>query len=196
MKKIIKSLIILTLISTAALADSSQTEHNSNMDHSQHSAMSNDANSAIPTEAGHDGFAAIAEIVKMLSDNPDTDWSKVNINGLRNHLLDMDRLVTGAKVDEQQVGGGMRFNVTGESEVLSAIQNMVPAHSKELAKMPEYNVVTESINNGVALIVTSTNDQTIIKIKGLGFFGLMATGSQHQVHHFGMATGQGHGMEH
>ena len=158
--------------------------------------MTDVTSSAIPVEAGHDGFAAIAEIVKMLSDNPDTDWSKVNINGLRNHLLDMDRLVSGAKVDEQKIRGGMRFNVTGESNVLSAIQNMVPAHANELDKMPEFRAVTKTIKNGVALTVTSANDQTITKIKGLGFFGLMATGSQHQVHHFGMATGQGHGMQH
>ncbi|MGK0272276.1 MAG: hypothetical protein ACI88H_002942, partial [Cocleimonas sp.] len=46
----------------------------------------------------------------MLSDNPNTDWSKVNITGLRNHLLDMDLLVSGATVEAQKVAGGMRFN--------------------------------------------------------------------------------------
>lgn len=195
MKKLILPLILLATIPGAVLADDkAPMQHNGKMDHSQHMTMMA-AKSAqkMPQEFGQSGFAAIAEIVQMLSDNPDTDWSKVNINALRNHLLDMDRLVTGAKVDEQPVDGGMRFNVTGEAEVLSAIQNMVPAHAMELARIPEYSAATESIDNGVALTVTGTNEQTTAKIKGLGFFGLMATGSHHQPHHFGMATGQGHG---
>ena len=198
MKKLILPLILLAFIPGAVLSDDkTPMKHSGEMDHSQHMAMMAAKNAqTMPQEFGQSGFAAIAEIVKMLSDNPDTDWSTVNINALRDHLLDMDRLVTGAKVDEQPVDGGMRFNVTGEADVLRAIQNMVPAHAKELAKMPEYNATTESIDNGITLTVTGANDQTTAKIKGLGFFGLMATGSHHQPHHYGMATGQRHGMQH
>jgi len=198
MKKLISTLILLTLFPAAVLADGkTPINHSSKMDHSQHNAMTTvDSTIAIPVEAGHDGFAAIAEIVKKLSDNPNTDWSKVNITGLRNHLLDMDLLVSDATVEAQEVSGGMRFNVTGEANVLNAIQQMVPAHSIELSKIPEYTAVTESINNGVALTVTSPDGKIIKKIKGLGFFGLMATGSHHQVHHLRMAVGDGHNMNH
>jgi len=198
MKKLIPTLILLTLFSAVVLADDkTSTKHSSKMDHSQHNAMTTvDSSIAIPVEAGHDGFAAIAEIVKMLSENPDTDWSKVNITRLRNHLLDMDLLVSGATVKEQEVSKGMIFNVTGESKVLNAIQQMVPAHSIELSKIPEYTAITETINNGIALTVTSKDDQIITKIKGLGFFGLMATGSHHQIHHLRMAVGEGHNMNH
>ena len=149
-----------------------------------------------PKEAGQGGFAAIAEIVQILSANPDTDWSKVNINALREHLLDMDRLVTSAQVEEQATDKGMRFNVTGAGEVLRAIRNMVPAHTSELAKMPEYTATTEAIDNGVAMIINGADDKTVLKIKGLGFFGLMASGSHHQLHHLMMATGKGHGTGH
>ncbi len=198
MKKLILPLVLLALTPGVTFSDDkAPMKHNGKMDHSQHMAMmAAESAQKMPQEFGQSGFAAIAEIVKMLSDNPDTDWSKVNINALRDHLLDMDRLVTGAKVGEQAVDGGMRFNVTGAADVLSAIQNMVPAHAMELAKMPEYSATTESIDNGVALTVTGTSEQTSAKIKGLGFFGLMATGSHHQPHHYGMATGQGHGMQH
>lgn len=149
-----------------------------------------------PKEAGQSGFAAIAEIVQLLSTNPDTDWSKVNINTLREHLLDMDRLVTGAQVKEQEIDKGMRFNVTGTGDVLRAIRNMVPAHTPELAKMPEYTATTETIDAGVAMIITGADEKTALKIKGLGFFGLMASGSHHQPHHLMMATGKGHEMKH
>jgi len=189
--------ILLTLIPVVTIGDDKIShKHSNKMDHKQHQSMMALKNDVTPVEAGHDGFAAIAEIVKILSDNPNTNWSKVNINSLRNHLLDMDRLVSGAKVDEQKVTGGMRFNVTGETDVLNAIKKMIPAHAIELDKMPEYETVTETIINGIALTVTGIDDQTTIKIKGLGFFGLMATGSHHKPHHLGMATGKGHGMKH
>lgn len=193
MKKFTLPALLLIALSTNATADDSQK-----MDHSQHMKMMEHAGktAAVPTEAGQAGFAAIAEIVRLLSDNPDTDWSKVNINALREHLLDMDRLVKGAEVQEQVIENGMRFNVTGKDVVLRAIQNMVPAHTAELSKMPEYTATTETIDNGVAMIITGKDDKTALKIKGLGFFGLMATGSHHQPHHFSMATGQGHGMKH
>ena len=197
MKKLLATLILLTITPASVLAeDKISSEKHSKMDHSQHQKNMIHNSNRIPLEAGNDGFAAIAEIVRILSDNPNTDWSKVNINGLRNHLLDMDRLVTGAKVEEQNIIAGVRFNVTGEAETLNAIQQMVPAHANELSKMTEYNATTESIENGVALTVTSSDDQIITKIKGLGFFGLMATGAHHQSHHLGMATGQEHGMKH
>lgn len=192
MKKFTLPAILLIALSANATADNSQK-----MDHSQHMKMMKSAdNTDVPTEAGQAGFAAIAEIVRLLSENPDTDWSKVNIDALREHLLDMDRLVTGAEVQEQAIENGMRFNVTGKSAVLRAIQNMVPAHTAELSKIPEYTATTETIDNGVAMIITGKDDKTALKIKGLGFFGLMATGSHHQPHHFSMATGQGHGMKH
>lgn len=165
-------------------------KHNG-MHHTQHK-MQHGA-TAMPQRVGQAGFAAIAEIVQMLSDDPDTDWSTVNINALREHLLDMDRLVSGAVVDEQVIEGGMRFNVTGEDDVLTAIQAMVPAHAMELSKMDIFTASTENIENGIALTVTTTDEAAIQQIKGLGFFGLMATGSHHQQHHFMMATGQGHG---
>lgn len=167
------------------------------MNHSQHMAnMTQQDTSGMPTEAGQSSFAAIAEIVNILSSNPDTDWSKVNINALREHLLDMNNLMIGANVKEVAIDNGMRFEVTGEANVLGAIKRMVPAHSKELNKMKEYDVSTKNIDGGIAMTVTTNNEATTHKIKGLGFFGLMATGSHHQPHHLMMATGQGHMMHH
>jgi hypothetical protein len=45
-----------------------------------------------PKEAGQSAFAATAEIVALLSNDPQTDWSKVNIAALRQHLVDMNAL--------------------------------------------------------------------------------------------------------
>ena len=164
--------------------------------HSSHQTMSHEqhlsAGTQAPNEVGQAGFAAIAEIVSLLSADPNTDWSKVNINGLREHLVLMDNLVSGAHVKEQEIVGGVSFEVSGSDGVLTAIHQMVPAHALELNKMDEYTATTETTEQGVVLSVVGKSKAVITKIKGLGFFGLMATGSHHQMHHLGMAVGQGH----
>jgi hypothetical protein len=45
-----------------------------------------------PTLAGQDAFGAIQEIVQILQSDPKTDWSKVNISALRQHLIDMNEV--------------------------------------------------------------------------------------------------------
>lgn len=182
--------ILATLLAPVAFNAMAESSHT--MNHSQHMATMAEPHSVNPQEAGQAGFAAIAEVVKLLESDADTDWSTVNINALREHLLDMNHLVMGAAVEEQAIDGGMRFNVTGQGKVLNAIHNMVPAHTNELNKMPDFSATTESIEQGTALIITSNDETTIAKIKGLGFFGLMAIGSHHQAHHYMMATGKNH----
>jgi hypothetical protein len=43
-----------------------------------------------PTLPGQDAFGAIQEIVRMLEADPKTDWSKVDLETLRQHLIDMN----------------------------------------------------------------------------------------------------------
>jgi len=191
------ALFTTVLITVYAKEKMDHSEHS--MNHNQHSmkhGQHQSHNKPMPKEFGQAGFAAIAEIVSMLDADSKTDWAKVNINGLREHLMLMNRLVTGAKVQELDTSGGIRFNVTGSSDVLPAIKQMVPAHAAELNKMDEFTVNTESIDGGIAMIVKGKTDAIKAKIKGLGFFGLMATGSHHQMHHFAMAIGQGHHQMH
>jgi hypothetical protein len=48
------------------------------------------ASMAIPTMPGQDSFGAIQEIVRILEADPNTDWSKVDLEALRQHLIDMN----------------------------------------------------------------------------------------------------------
>ena len=47
---------------------------------------------AVATQPGQGAFAAIQEIVEILAADPKTDWSKVNIDALRQHLIDMNNV--------------------------------------------------------------------------------------------------------
>ena len=67
---------------------------------------------------------------------------------------------------------------------------MVPAHAKELDLMPNWSAAAETQAEGAKLIVTSDDQDVQAKIRGLGFFGLMATGSHHQDHHLAIARGE------
>ena len=47
-----------------------------------------------------------------------------------------------------------------------------------------------SFSNGVKLVVTTTDPRQVIKLKVLGFMGIMVQGAHHQPHHLMMAKGE------
>src|SRR5689334_8561877 len=67
-----------------------------------------------PTMSGQDAFGTIQEIVQILQADPATDWSKVNIDALRQHLIDMDEVTLRAKATERVLDNGVEITVTGE----------------------------------------------------------------------------------
>lgn len=138
-----------------------------------------------PQEAGQSGFAALSEIVTILRNDPQTDWSTVDIAALRRHLVDMNLLTTEAEVDVIQRNEGSRFEIRGTQRVFDAIRSMVPAHAPFLAAETGWDVSTEELDDGVALIV----DGDPVRIHALGFFGMMTIGAHHQEHHLMLAKG-------
>jgi hypothetical protein len=174
--------LVALLPASAAWAQGATTH-----DRAEHSAMHT---APQPTEPGQGAFAAIAEIVALLEADPNTDWSKVDVAALREHLVDMNELILNALAREEPILGGLRITVTGEGRTLRAIRNMVPAHAAELAKIEGWQVEAAAQDEGARLTVTSTDPPEEARIRGLGFFGLMATGAHHQAHHWAIATGQ------
>jgi hypothetical protein len=152
------------------------------------------AEAAVPKEGGQAAFATIAEIVAILDADPTTDWSKVNIEALRQHLIDMDDVVMRSAVTARPTTNGMIFEVTGSGRVAAAIGRMLPAHAKELDGMDRYLANTAPITNGIRLTVTAAtpgDTTTVARIKALGVAGMLAEGAHHQPHHLMMARGVG-----
>jgi hypothetical protein len=143
----------------------------------------------LPTEPGQSAFAAIAEIVSILESDPNTDWSKVNLNALREHFIDMNALTLGANVAMSENEESIVFEAVGTGVTIRALQNMVPAHANELNKMANWQAMGEATEKGAVLTITPNKSTELTRIKALGFFGLMATGAHHQPHHLGMARG-------
>jgi hypothetical protein len=144
--------------------------------------------SDVLTMPGQDAFGTIQEVVQMLEADPATDWSKVNIAALREHLIDMNEVTLRAAASERMLDSGIEIAVTGEGRTLAAIKRMVPAHVREL-KETGWNAKADDLPNGVKLTVTASETVPLTKLKSLGFMGIMVQGGHHQRHHLMMAKG-------
>jgi hypothetical protein len=142
-----------------------------------------------PTLPGQDAFGAVQEVVQILQADPATDGAKVNIDALREHLIDMNEVTLHAVATERVLDNGVEIAVTGEGRTLEAIKRMVPAHVAELVKLG-WNAKTEDLPNGIKLTVITSEPKELTKLRALGFMGIMAQGGHHQPHHLMMAKGE------
>ncbi len=156
----------------------------------QHQMATSQDQAALPHEGGQAAFAAIQEIVTMLQADPHTDWSKVNIEALRQHLIDMDNVTLHANATSEDISDGMRFLVTGEGPVVGSIRRMLAAHAKTMNGVGGWTYAATDIPNGASLAVTVADPADIVKIKALGLIGVLANGSHHQAHHLMIASGR------
>ncbi|MCF6302934.1 MAG: hypothetical protein L3J13_07005, partial [Devosiaceae bacterium] len=170
----------------------SEMEHASRRQHAQGENSMNmgaNINKAPVSEPGQSAFAAIAEIVAKLSANPDTDWNKVSIATLREHLRDMDVVTINSTATTNSIEGGLEFVVTGAQNVSPSIQRMVLAHADIMQGIEGWNYTAETLPDGARLRVI-VPEEDLPKLTALGFYGLMASGMHHQAHHWAMATGE------
>jgi hypothetical protein len=161
--------------------------------HAQHMQAMRGPAGARPTMPGQDAFGAIAEIVQILDADPATDWGKVDIERLRQHLVDMNEVVLHASVKQTPVAGGLAMEITGSGRTEQAIRAMVVPHAAELDRIPEWSAKTEAIPGGVRLTVIGkrADDANLVaRLRGLGFAGLITEGAHHQPHHLAMAKGE------
>ena len=187
----LKTLVILTAMASPAFA---QMQHTPEMQHTQgviipgQMAPVSGIGGSPLTEAGQSAFATIAEVIAALATDPNTDWSTVDIDGLREHLRDMDIVTIDSRTTTEEVEGGLRFVVTGADDVSPSIKRMVMAHVQVMDGVDSWNYAAEEISGGaiMTVIVPATD---LAKLKGLGFYGIMASGMHHQPHHWMMATG-------
>jgi len=147
--------------------------------------------SGYPAMPGQDAFGAIQEIVKILEADPATDWSKVNITALREHLIDMNEVALRAVAKARPLDNGVAIAISGEGRTLAAIKRMVPAHARELERIG-WSAKTEERPNGVELVVTTSDPKQVAKLQALGFIGIMVLGGHHQPHHLMIAKGELH----
>ena len=165
----------------------SQTMNHAQIKSGGHAGMMGDG--VLPQETGQSAFAAIQEIVAILSSSPETDWPRVDIEGLRQHLIDMNNVTLGADVNAMQTGGSMQFSVTGEGPVRGSVKRMVAAHAATMNGVDGWKYAAETSDTGAVLTVTPPDPASMVKLRALGLIGIMTLGMHHQQHHWMLANG-------
>jgi hypothetical protein len=163
-------------------------QHQSIMPMGAHGGMR--AAATTPTMPGQDAFGAIQEIVQLLDAEPKTDWSKVDLEALRQHLIDMDEVTLRADVAPKEIDGGLEIAVTGSGRTLIAIRRMVGAWAGTMNGHQGWTTKASQLSNGELLTVAATDPKEVQHIRGLGFIGLLVSGSHHQMHHLAIAKGE------
>jgi hypothetical protein len=179
-------------VSAGASAQAISHDHTAMQHHAAESATGMESSAAVPTLPGQDAFGAVHEIVRILEADPATDWTKVNLSALREHLIDMNEVTLHAAAAERPIDGGLDVAVTGGGRTLEAIRRMVPAHAREIDGLHGWSVRTADLPDGVLLTATSADPKEAAHIRGLGFIGLLASGSHHQPHHLAIVRGERH----
>jgi len=160
--------------------------------HHNHTSMPQTTPSATPlTEPGNDAFAAVQEVVEKLMSDPNTDWSRVNLEALRQHLVDMNNFTLHVQVVSQKpIEGGVEFTVKPTTaEAAGSLDRLFAAHPAILKQESGWDMRVNKTKSGYSARVTSSNPGDVEKIRGLGYIGVVALGKHHQLHHWLMATG-------
>ena len=153
----------------------------------------------LPQEGGQAVFAAVAEIVRLLEADSTTDWGRVDLERLRQHLLDMEAVAARTRVAASWVPGGERWRVTGAGAAVGAIRRMTRDHAAMVEAEGAVRVLRQEVPGGVLLTVTARDpsDKALVrKIRALDFIGFMASGTHHQMHHLALARGAAHAHQH
>lgn len=181
---------IFALLCAVTLPFSARAQHT---DHAAHMAAAAARPDSVPrarvaTLPGQDAFGAIAEVVKILKGDPATEWSKVNLEALRQHLIDMHDVTLNSVVRSEEVPGGVLLTVTGTGRTRDAIQRMVGAHGHMLMQ-EGLDGAADNIADGVRWRVTTKDPKRVTELRALGFIGVMTLGDHHTTHHLQLARG-------
>ncbi len=144
------------------------------------------------TRAGQEAFATIAEVVRVLDANPSTDWSKVDIEALRAHLIDMDDVTMRSQVKATSLPDGATFDVSGSGRVRDAIRRMSMSHGTTITPADGFTWNATETPDGARVTVRTidpTDTARVARLRALGFLGILSLGDHHRVHHLGIADG-------
>lgn len=180
--------VLIAIMSLSLMAAEKHSGHSAQMSH-----IADRSPEIQPTEGGQAQFSAIIEIVSILESNEQTDWNNVDIDGLRSHLLDMDRLfrntsATTTTVTDKQI----QFTVIGNAESIPSIHRMAAAHARFIEQSGGWAISSELNEKGAIIQITVDKPETMTRLNALGFYGFMSLDSHHQAHHIQMAMGKSH----
>ena len=143
------------------------------------------------TETGNAIFATLQEVVNQMLLDDDTEWEKVDLESLRQHLIDMENFTVNVQViSKTNIEQGVQIIIDPSTiQAAGSLDRALSAHPAMLEQETGWRMISEKSGNNYRLEITSTNPEDVIKIRALGYIGIMTMGSHHQPHHWAMASG-------
>ena len=148
------------------------------------------------TMPGNEIFGTIQEVVQKLEADPKTDWSKVDLEALRQHLLDMKAFTEEVEViSKKPVSEGVEIEVRPQTKrAVIALKHLFSMHPAMIKMEKGWDL--KAIQNGDQWTITCITQESseVEKIRALGYIGLLTEGAHHQLHHWMIATGMMNGI--
>lgn len=139
------------------------------------------------TSPGNDAFGAIQEVVQTLMADPNTDWSRIDLEPLREHLVDMQNFTVNVDVTQAPIENGFEAKVRPTTPAAAgSLARAFAAHPAFLKQETGWDMRVARQGDTYLVRVTTANPKEVAKIRGLGYIGIMAMGAHHQRHHWMM----------
>lgn len=140
---------------------------------------------------GQSAFGAVQEAIRRLEADSTTDWSEVDVDRLRQHLVDMHHVALNVAVEEKSaIEKGLRLRIRPtEKAARASLDRVLEAHPMMLKQETGWTMEVEKNDASYVLRVTSSDASEADKIRALGYMGLLAYGSHHQRHHWHLVQG-------
>lgn len=143
-----------------------------------------------PVSAGPFVFAELSRVIDILERDHDTNWDQVDLDVLRDHLIDMELVFSQARSTTEIEGTTIKFSVTSvDPEVFRAAREMATAHGRFLPSSSGYVWKTQATEDVVVIEISAATFDLATKAAALGFFGLLTLDDHHSFHHEMMARG-------
>lgn len=182
--QIMKPLLLALVIGLVPPVAVSQQQDHAHMDHGKMA-----PSTSMPLQTGEAAFAAIQEVVELLEADPTTDWTKVDIESLRQHLIDMNNVTLRSSVKVVEASKSITFRVVGDGDVRESVRRMIKAHASTMNGQDGWTFTAAQTALGADLTVTPPDAPSLQKLRALGFIGMMTRGMHHQQHHLMIARG-------
>jgi len=141
---------------------------------------------------GQSVFGAVQEAIRRLEADSTTDWSQVNVDRLRQHLIDMHHVALNVAVENKTpIDRGVRLRVRPTTEPARAsLDRVLDAHPHMLKQETGWTMAVKEQGDAYVVRVTTDDPDETAKIRALGYMGLLAYGQHHQRHHWHLVQGR------
>jgi len=136
-------------------------------------------------------LAVLAGLVARLEADPSTDWRRVDLEVVRRHLADLERVTLAAEVRAEELPGGVGLTVTGPDPAsVAAIQRLLPERAARLAEARRWRVTTATLPEGLRVEIRSLDPREAGRIRALGLAGLLVAGPLDDAYLLSLARGE------